>query len=71
MSGKKAIGSLQPIEKAAKKPTAETPEGERGSVQTVRMDRETLRTLKYASIDRGVSQQEIMLSAIRRDLGLA
>jgi hypothetical protein len=34
------------------------------------MDRPTLKALKDASFDRGISQQDIMLSAIRRDLGL-
>lgn len=42
----------------------------RGSVQTVRMDRRTLKALKDAAFDRGISQQEIMLTAIRKDLGV-
>lgn len=42
----------------------------RGSVQTVRMDRRTLKALKDAAFDRGISQQEIILNALRKDLGL-
>jgi hypothetical protein len=42
----------------------------RGSVQTVRMDRATLKVLKDASFDRGISQQDIMLRGIRRELGM-
>ncbi len=41
----------------------------RGHTQTVRMDAETLKALKYASIERGISQNDIMLAALRKDLG--
>lgn len=72
MAGKKPLGSLKPIntEKPKAKDTAETPAPLRGSVQTVRMDRKTLKALKDASFDRGISQNELMLMAIRKDLGL-
>jgi hypothetical protein len=68
MAGKKPLGALS-MTKA--KPTEDVVTApRRGSVQTVRMDRATLKVLKDASFDRGISQQDIMLSAIRRDLGL-
>jgi hypothetical protein len=68
---KKPVTALTSITKA--KPTegaADKAAPLRGSVQTVRMDRATLKVLKDASFDRGISQQDIMLGAIRRDLGL-
>jgi len=69
MAGKKPLGALPSLVKA--KPTEDVVTApRRGSVQTVRMDRSTLKALKDASFDRGISQQDIMLSAIRRDLGL-
>ena len=40
------------------------------SVQTVRMDAETLKALQYASIERRTSQQKIILAAVRKELGL-
>lgn len=42
----------------------------RGKVQTVRMDEALVRALKQAAIDRNTSQQDIIIRAIRRDLGL-
>lgn len=73
MADKKALGTLTPIGTTkAKKPSgsveAEAPR--RGSVQTVRMDRETLKALKDEAFERGVSQNDLMLGAIRRELGL-
>ena len=72
MADKKAMGTLQQIEppkpKAKSKADADTKM--RGSVQTVRMDAETVKALKYASFERGISQNDIILTALRRDLGL-
>ena len=73
MANKKALGTLTPISTAkAKKPSnpveAEVPL--RGSVQTVRMDRGTLKALKGEAFERGISQNDLMLGAIRRELGL-
>ncbi len=69
MSGKKAVGTLRPVEAAPAVISAT--EGEaRQPVQTIRMDPETLKKLQYAAIDRGTTQQAIMLSALRRELGM-
>jgi hypothetical protein len=65
MTARKATPAAK---KAATKPAVPLPQL-RGSVQTVRMDAETLKALKYASIERNVSQNDLMLQAIRRDLG--
>ena len=65
MAGKKA-GALPVPKVEVDTPMTRTKE----SVQTVRMDLETLRALKIASAERGVRQQAIMLTAIRRELGL-
>jgi hypothetical protein len=66
----KKLTALTSIPKAKAKPTEDVTAPKRGSVQTLRMDRETLKKLKDASFDRGISQQDIMLSALRRDLGM-
>ncbi len=65
------------LSKLAKKPAQsavveeQKPESKlRGSTQTVRMDEELLRALKQASIERNLPQQAIIISALRRDLGL-
>lgn len=67
---KKPLGTLQPITPEQPAPAAPADKPNRGNIQTVRMGPDTLRALKLASIDRGISQQDIMLAAIRRDLGL-
>lgn len=70
MAGKKALGTLKPV--TAPKPIVEVREEERirGTVQTVRMDLKTLEALQLARIKRHMSQNDIMLLAIRKDLGL-
>ncbi len=71
MAGQK-IGTLAPIGQFKDKDAAVTTAAgvvRRGNVQTVCMDVKTLKALKYASIERGISQNEIMLTAIRRDPG--
>ena len=70
MAGKKPLGSLQPIAATAAKPKVDAVPATRGTVQTVRMDRDTFKALRDACFDRGISQQELMLAAIRRDIGL-
>jgi hypothetical protein len=70
MASKKPVGTLAEAVKPKAEEQAPATEPRRGTVQTVRMDRETLKVLKDASWNRGISQQDIMLSAIRRDLGL-
>lgn len=50
---------------------AVVPERVRGSVQTVRMDEELVKALKTAAMDRNMSQQDIIIKALRHDLGLS
>lgn len=76
MAGKKALGTLQPVTKETAPIEVESARRGKstvkaGHVQTVRMDRETWKALQLAGIDRDLSQNAIMLAAIRRDLGLS
>jgi hypothetical protein len=67
---KQAMKTLAKISKTVPTVAVPTDAPRRGSVQTVRMDRDTLKALKDACWERGVSQNDAMLGAIRRDLGL-
>lgn len=64
MPGKKQ--RARPESETEKAPSSKV----RGAVKTFRLDQETLKALRLASIEQDKSQQDIMMEAVRKHLGL-